>query len=304
MSRTKRYLQRRAVERMPSPVLDLVGKAVLKAVDRAVDERWDRARQMAAEAEGVTVEQRTRSIAKRFRRELAAAGAASGAVAAAPGIGTGAAAGALVADLGWFAMRATDLIMAYGAAQGHLDSTPEERRAWVLSILAFGERAADEFAELLTEVDSGVTIAGVTIGGERVSARLAGLAGSDAATLDALRRVNTSLASTVVSRYGSRRTVLAVGKLLPFGVGAVVGGTANYTLIRVIGSQARKFFASYDRLRPPPPRPGQRALAGPPPALAVGNGQTVIDVPSPPEGSKRPEDPKKPEPPQRPGADR
>lgn len=263
MSRTKRYVQRKAIERMPAPALDLFGKAVVKAVDRAVEERWDRAVRVAAEADGETVDEQVRSIAKRFRRELTTMGAASGAVAAAPGIGTGAAAGALVADLGWFAMRATDLIMAIGAANGHTDSTAEERRAWVLSILAYGEDAAREFSTLLAEID-----AGMKVGGQQVSTRLAGLVGGDAAKLDALRRINTSLATTVVSKYGSRRSAVAVGKLLPFGIGAVVGGTANYALIRVVGIQANRFFADYRSLMavPPPPLPGQRPLAPPAPA--------------------------------------
>ena len=247
--------------------MNAVGKAVLMAVDKAVEDRWDRALDVAAAAEGDTVDQRIRSISKAFRRELSAMGAASGAVAAAPGLGTTAAASALVADLGWFAMRSTDLVMAIGAVYGHTESTVEERRAWVLSILAFGEDAANQFSSLLTEIDTGALV-----GGERISARLAGLAGGDAATLDALRRINTSLATKVVTKYGSRRSVLAVGKLLPFGVGAVVGGTANYGLIRVVGSQANRFFSDYHHLLPPPPQPGQPQL---PSQAALGEGELV-----------------------------
>ncbi|MGI9597338.1 MAG: EcsC family protein [Acidimicrobiales bacterium] len=282
MSRTKRYFQRRAVERIPTPALNAVGKAVLQAVDKAVEERWDRAVRIAAEAEGDTAEARVRSISKRFRRELGAVGAATGAVAAAPGLGTGAATATLVADLGWFAMRSTDLIMAIGAAHGYTASSPDQRRAWVLSVLAFGEEAASQFTSLLSEID-----AGAIVGGERISARLAGLAGGDVATLDALRRINTSLAATVIAKYGSRRSLLAVGKLLPFGVGAVVGGSANYALIRVVGSQAGKFFAGYGALLPPPPAPGQYQLPRPSgpsiPASATMNGAG-----SPPNGQAEP----------------
>ena len=258
MSRTKKYLQKKAIERVPAPAMNAVGKAVLLAVDKAVEDRWERALGVAADAEGDTVEEKVRSISKVFRRELSAMGAASGAVAAAPGLGTTAAASALVADLGWFAMRSTDLVMAIGAVHGHTNSSVEERRAWVLSILAFGEDAANQFSSLLSEIDTGALV-----GGERISARLAGLAGGDAATLDALRRINTSLATKVVTKYGSRRSVLAVGKLLPFGVGAVVGGTANYGLIRVVGSQANRFFSDYRHLLPPPPEPGQAPLQDP-----------------------------------------
>jgi hypothetical protein len=258
MSRTRRYIQRKALVRLPAPALDLVGKAVLQAVDKAVEDRWPRALIAASGAEGATVDERVRSITGRFRRELSGVGAATGAVAAAPGLGTGAAASALIADLGWFAMRSTDLIMTIGAAHGYTRSTVEERRAWVLAVLAFGEEAADRFAELVDGIDPKAVVQG-----EHVGARLAGLAGGDAATLDALRRVNANLAAKVVAKYGSRRTLLALGKLLPFGVGAAVGGTTNYLLVRVVASQAGKFFEGYRRLRPPPPT--GPPLPGPPP---------------------------------------
>ncbi|MEM7274480.1 MAG: hypothetical protein AAF547_15450, partial [Actinomycetota bacterium] len=64
MSRTKNYLQRKAVERIPAPAMNLVGKAVLQAVDRAVEQRWDRAVRLAEEAVGGTVEVRVRSVSR------------------------------------------------------------------------------------------------------------------------------------------------------------------------------------------------------------------------------------------------
>ncbi len=290
MSRTKKYLQRKAIERIPAPALNVVGKAVLQGVDKAVEERWERAKRVAAEAEGDTVDERVRSISKSFRRELSTMGAASGAVAAAPGLGTSAAAAALVADLGWFAVRSTDLIMAIGAANGLTESTLEERRAWVLAVLAFGEEAAEQFANLLSEIDSSAVI-----GGERLTARLASLAGGDAATLDALRRINTSLATTVITKYGSRRSLLAVGKLLPFGVGAVVGGSANYAMTRVVGTQASRFFegyGAYQANQPPPPLPpGVRApgvLPPPPTPMPTDETSQAQQAPPPPQpGSSR-----------------
>lgn len=241
-SRTKRYLSRKAIERLPGPVLDLVGPAVLQAVDRAVEHRWDRALQAAAEAEGESVDDRVRSIARSFRRELAAVGAATGAVAATPGIGTGAAASALVADVAWLALRATDLIMAIGAANGHTDASLEERRAWVLAILAFGDSAAEEFGGLVEAVDIELVPNGDQL--REGLGRAAGLASGDALTVDTLRRVNSSLASQVVVRYGSRRGAVTLGKLLPFGIGAVWGGASTWGLIRAVGSNAERFFAS------------------------------------------------------------
>ncbi|MDH4280695.1 MAG: hypothetical protein OEW83_21730 [Acidimicrobiia bacterium] len=235
MSNVKKFLQKKAVENVPGPALDAVGKAVLRAVDVAVDRRWDDALEIAAEAEGDTPEARTKSIISRFKKELTFVGAATGAIAAAPVIGTATAAGALAADMAWFAVRATDLIMAIGAANGHTEATDEERRAWVLAVLAFGEESAQKFTSLLGDVGGAEAADGL-------SQRAAGVVGGDALTLDALRRINTDLAGQVVAKYGARRSALAIGKLLPFGVGAIVGGAANYGFVRMVGGHARDFF--------------------------------------------------------------
>ena len=261
MPKPKEYLQRKATEKvaqkLPAPVLDALGKAMLKGIDKAVTTRWERALGKAARAEGATVDARARWVTRSFIRELTSLGAATGATAAAPGLGTASAASVMVADMGWFALRTTDLIMTIGAVHGHTDASPEERRAWVLAILAFGENAANELAELATEIRG--TSAGAsggaraTAGRERVGALVAGAASGDVATIDALRKLNASLAVRVTERWGTRAGAESVGKLLPFGIGAVVGGSANWALTRAAGLQARRFFIQYHLLVVPPP---------------------------------------------------
>lgn len=253
-SRTKRYLGRKAIERLPGPVMDLFGPAVLKAVDKAVEQRWEvalsRAADIEAERPNATADARVRAVNRSFRRELAAVGGATGAVAATPGFGTGVAASALVADAAWLALRATDLIMAIGAIHGHTEATVEERRAWVLSILAFGDSAADEFSGLMEAVDIRILP-----DAERVAdglGRAAGLAGSDAVTVEALRRVNSNLAAQVLARYGTRRGAVALGKLLPLGIGAVWGASSTWALIRAVGGHADRFFDRYPLARSRP----------------------------------------------------
>jgi hypothetical protein len=278
MSKTTKYIQQKAMENIPGPALDVFGKAVLVAVDKAVKSRWDDALRIAAEAEGTTVEAKVSSILRRFKRELTAVGAATGAVAASPGLGTAAAASALAADMAWFGMRATDLIMAIGAVHGHTESTMEERRAWVLAVLAFGDDAGKQFKSLLREVDGSLVPVGDQVGG-----KAAGLFGGDAATVEALRRLNTTLASQVATKYGTRRSVLAVGKLLPFGIGAVVGGTANYTFVRVVGKQANRFFERTDKLLPP----GTRLIRPPSPSTDGGSSEASAKPPPPTPKSAR-----------------
>jgi hypothetical protein len=47
--------------------------------------------------------------------------------------------------------------------------------------------------------------------------------------------------------------VLTVGRLLPFGIGAVIGGSTNWALARAVSVQTRRFFARYHLLVTPPP---------------------------------------------------
>ncbi len=262
MSRIKKYLQKEAIDRVPGPALDMLGKAVLKGVDKAVEERWGNALERAADADGGTVDERVGDVLQSFRRELTAVGAATGAVAAAPGLGTATAAGALAADLGWFAMRATDMIMTIGALHGHTESSVEERRAWVLAVMAFGEQAAREFSTLVAQLDpatgSPATAGQLVDAGDAASARGATMFGGDIAALEALRRINTNLAAEVVKKYGTRRSALAAGKLLPFGIGAVVGGSANWAFVRAVGKQSVRFFRDV----PAVPRFGQSGILG------------------------------------------
>ncbi|MFV0257515.1 MAG: hypothetical protein ACK5PP_03575 [Acidimicrobiales bacterium] len=229
----------RALGRVPGPVLDGIGTAVLTAVDEAVERRWDQALARAEAAPGLTLDQRVDAVSRRFSRELTRVGAVSGAAAAIPGVGTAVAASALGVDLAWFALRSTDLIMTIGALNGRTAAAPEERRAWVLSVLAFGEQAADQAGLLLDDV------AASSRGGERVASLLAGVAGGDVAALDAVRRLNTTMASRVVTRFGTRKGLLGLGRLVPFGVGAAVGGGVNWALMRTISRQASKLFADY-----------------------------------------------------------
>jgi hypothetical protein len=235
-------------------MLDIAGRAVLRGVDEAVERRWEAAQRRAADAEGDTTEERMRSVSRAFTREMVSVGAATGATAAAPGLGTAGAVSLLVAEMTWFAFRATDLIMTIGVVHGRIGASPEERRAWVLAILAHGEGAADELAAMMADVDPSRAV-----GGERVGTLVAGVMGSDVATVDTLRRINAGLGSRVVARFGSRRGVLSAARLVPFGVGAVVGGAANWALIRALAAQARRFFQHHPGpaerspgLRPPP----------------------------------------------------
>lgn len=209
---------------VPDAVLQGAARAVTEAVDKAVTMRWAMALRRADATEG-TVEQRVQEVSKNFRKELTSAGAAAGAVAAAPVVGTGAAIATLGAEIGWLTMRSADLIMTIAAIHGHTEATVEERRSWVLAILAFGETAATEFASLADRMNVGPT----TGKGLKMP-------------LEVLERLNATLGASLISKFGTRRGALAIGRILPFGIGAVVGGGSNYAMIGAVAKHADAFF--------------------------------------------------------------
>jgi hypothetical protein len=59
---------------------------------------------------------------------------------------------------------------------------------------------------------------------------------------ETLRAVNQALGRTVVTKYGTKRGAVALGRALPFGIGAAIGGGANYAFARAIAGHADRFF--------------------------------------------------------------
>lgn len=211
-----------------------LGSVLLDAIDRAAHTRWEPAQRRAAATRGATVEQRAEVVTRAFARELGLAGAATGGAAALPGVGTATAMAATAADLGWFTLRAADLILTIAALHGHDESSVEERRAWIMSVLAFGEGSAAGFARIAGEV-------GQKLGGRAVDRIPPGV----------LRAINRRLGRRLAMRFGARRGAMALGRILPFGIGAAVGGSANYMSVQAIGRHANTFFADLPYGPPP-----------------------------------------------------
>lgn len=208
--------------RIPEKV---VGKAVLAGVERAVDARWDLAVSRAAESAGQSVDERIDELRGSFQRELAAVGAASGGIAALPGAGTGAALATAAADIGWYTMRLADLVMTVAVIHGHEQATVEERRAWVLAVLAFGSGAA-----------AGLDVAAREVGKGLGTRQIGSVSGTT------LRMINRRLSTRLLRRYGLRRGAATFGKLLPFGVGAAIGAGGNAWGVGAVADNADSFF--------------------------------------------------------------
>lgn len=58
--------------------------------------------------------------------------------------------------------------------------------------------------------------------------------------------INRRVGTTIVTKYGTKRGGIAVGKLVPFGVGAAVGGGFNLATMKAFKRQAIAFYSSSD----------------------------------------------------------
>jgi hypothetical protein len=57
-----------------------------------------------------------------------------------------------------------------------------------------------------------------------------------------LNRINRKLGTTVLTKWGTKRGGVALGRLIPFGVGAAVGGGMNYLAARSFGEACLKYY--------------------------------------------------------------
>ena len=171
-------------------------------------------------------------LEKHYLAAVMASGAAVGSAAAFPGIGTLAAMSAVAGETVVFLEATSVYVLAVAEVHGIPADHRERRRALVLSVLV-GEDSKHAVADLLGP------------------GRTSGAWVSDGAAtlpLPALSQLNTRLLRYFVKRYTLKRGAIAFGKLLPVGIGAVVGGVGNRLMGKKIIANARAAFGN------PPPR--------------------------------------------------
>lgn len=203
-----------------------ISSVMLSSVDEVSHQRWEAAKARAAATPGTVRPEKIDAVTRSFTRELGAAGAAAGAAAAAPMIGPFTTLASITTELAWFTARAGDLILTIAAIHGRPDPTVDERRAWVLAVLLYGSSARDEFARTLNEASVGLA---PTANRQLPVAKL--------------QAANRLMSRMFVQRYGTKRGLVALGRMLPIGIGAAIGGTANYVTIRTLARHADGFFA-------------------------------------------------------------
>ncbi|MEV4518379.1 hypothetical protein AB0K00_56655 [Dactylosporangium sp. NPDC049525] len=206
-------------------VLDLLDKAI-GVQSHLVRKNIARARQRNLEA---TPEQVIRRLELMYISALTGSRAVAQATAAAPGVGTGV---ALALSAGE-APSALELSALYALSVAEIHGAPideiERRRTLVMGIMLGGTRNATigKLAERTGQHWGRQMVAKVPV--------------------ETLRQINSVLSENFVAKYGSRQGIIMLGRVAPFGIGAVIGGGANTALATLAARAGRLAFG------PPPP---------------------------------------------------
>ena len=171
------------------------------------------------------------TLEKRYLAATTASGAAVGATAAVPAIGTLMALSAVAGETAVFLEATAFFVLATAHVHGIPVADRERRRALVLAVLV-GDHGKGAVAELLGTSRTG--------GGWLAE----GSAGVAALPLPAVRELNSRLLRYFVKRFTLRRGALAMGKLLPIGLGALIGAVGNRLMGKKIIGNARGAFGA------------------------------------------------------------
>src|SRR6201993_2286070 len=202
-----------------SSILERGARVQAPAVEAYVA-RLRRADPDASPAEVIT------KLEKRYLAAVMASGAAVGSAAAFPGIGTLTALSAVAGETVVFLEATAVFVLAVAEVHGIPAGHRERRRALVLAVLV-GDEGRQAVRDLVGTARTG-----------------GGWLGESAATmpLPAVAQLNNRLVRYFVKRYALRRGVMTFGKLLPMGIGAVIGGGGNRVMGKKIIANAHQAF--------------------------------------------------------------
>ncbi|WP_326948826.1 hypothetical protein OG439_08555 [Amycolatopsis sp. NBC_01307] len=213
----------------PVPASSGPGQPVLALLDKAIGMQTPlvrkniaRARQRNPEATPAEV---VRTLERMYVSTLAGSGAAVGATAAAPAVGTGIAlalsAGEAFSSLELSALFVLSVAEVHGVPLDEI----ERRRTLVMGIL-LGQSGSSTIVGKAAERT-----------GQHWARQLVSKVPSTA-----LKQINGVLGKNFVTKYGTKQGIIVLGRVAPFGIGAVIGGGANATVAALAVRAARRAF--------------------------------------------------------------
>ncbi len=203
-------------------------------------------------------------LERHYLTAVTAGGAAVGASAVVPGIGTGASLALSGVETAGFLETSALFAQAVTEVHGIAVIEPERARSLVMAMMlgTGGQDLVKQFAGSIGRGGAGRSL----YWGEMITSSL---------PKAVVGQLTDRLKSTFLKHFVVRQGGSVIGRLVPFGVGAVIGGAGNHILGRRVVKSARSAF-------PPPPFDFPAELA------------PVIKLPHEPKAVKPPKEPRSP----------
>jgi hypothetical protein len=217
------------------PVLRALATA-MRAREPSIRERVDSLRSMHPAA---TPDELARELVRTARRRVAATGAASGAVAIAPGLGTLVALGTVGSQAVFALEQETELVLGIAIVYGHELSGSDDRLLEALVVIGIAGGAV--------QLRENVLVAG----GERIA-------------VSAFRRFPERVLSSagghilarILGRLLGTRAAVAVTRVAPLAIGVAVGAGFDWVAVTGLGRAAMRYYGpggpAARRLKPLP----------------------------------------------------
>ncbi|MFJ3404149.1 hypothetical protein [Promicromonospora sp. NPDC090134] len=201
-------------------LLGLVDKALTIGSD-AVVAVLKRARKQWPDADPATL---LKTLERSYLGSMTGGGAAVGGAAAARGLGTGASIALSLGETATFLEASLLLSLASAEIRGVSFDGLDQRRMLLFTIML--GNSGSSFVELMAAR----------------TGRHWGLRMAEGVPLETIKAINKVLGPRFVTRYGTRQGIVVLGRSLPFGVGAAIGGVGNYLIAQTVVSATRKAF--------------------------------------------------------------
>lgn len=210
---------------LPPPLRPVI-EALAVVVRRREPEVRRRVQQLRAENPGLGPEALARKLIRSTRYRVAATGAATGAIAIAPGLGTVLALGA-AAGQGLYALeQETELVLGIAMLYGQELQGSDERLLEALVVVGLSGGAIKLRDDVLVAGGQRITLAAF----RRLPEAWAGRAGAH-------------LMTRVLGRGLSRRAAVTVTRVVPLAVGVAAGAGFDWAAVTLLGRAAMRYYA-------------------------------------------------------------
>lgn len=187
-----------------------------------------------------TPEEVLRILERRYLTAVTAGGAAVGASAAIPAVGLGASLALSAVETGGFLETSALFAQSVTELHGIALDDPDRSSALVMTLI-LGSAGSQLVAQLAGEVTGGAP-ARSAFWGEMVTKQL---------PKAAVDRIGDQLRKHFLKRFGASQGASVLGRAIPFGIGAVVGGAGNNILGRQVVRGSRDAFGALPEVFPP-----------------------------------------------------